>query len=537
MNKKVSKKNTIIDENQEQIEKISIAKADETVLDTPETVPPVKATKKKQQAKKNVENENNDLIESEDVIEEEVLEMSDLSVSVDQTTINDAIDNKLVKEIESKIEEQKADVEKSVEESEVYQEVVAEATKLELSEEIAEELLDEVEKIIEGSKEDISEILEEKEEKLEALKEELQTAETSEEVAAIEEKIEIVEATSEIEILETSLSEAEKIREAKIEALDSEKLTVLERDKAVEKIDNEYFAQNEITIEKIKEIETSVSLKEILNVSSEDKSVSNKVSLRLIKRNNNKARAGKIESYVKNPNNIVEISDLVKYYTTAKMAQQVLKGINLEIEKGDFVILFGKSGSGKSTLLNIISGLDRATFGDVIINTSNVTRMSDSQITKFRRQNMGFIFQRYNLLPNLTAYENVETGAYLEPKRAKRLNIKEIFELMDISDVMHKYPSEMSGGQQQRVSIARALVKNPQILFADEPTGALDDKMSLAVLKILSDINKKYGTTIIMVSHNPTLADMATKVVTLKSGYISEIAINKNPVAPENLNW
>ena len=255
----------------------------------------------------------------------------------------------------------------------------------------------------------------------------------------------------------------------------------------------------------------------------------------------NKANTSPIKKPVKeemlSDENIMEIRNVHKTYVTGKIGTPVLNGINFEIKKGEFIMLFGKSGSGKSTLLNVMSGLDRVTKGEIVSLSQNISAMKEAQITKFRRHHVGFIFQKYNLLPNLNAYENAETGSYLQKDRSKRVPIEDIFESMDIKDVMYKYPSEMSGGQQQRVSIARALAKNPEILFADEPTGALDEKMTLVVLEILAKINKEYNTTIIMVTHNPILAEMATKVVTLRNGYIESIKVNKNPKDPRKLKW
>ena len=260
-------------------------------------------------------------------------------------------------------------------------------------------------------------------------------------------------------------------------------------------------------------------------------------SLKAINRANSSPVKRPVKEKMLSEENIMEIRNVHKTYVTGKIATPVLKGINFEIKQGEFVMLFGKSGSGKSTLLNVMSGLDRVTKGEIVSLEQNVSAMKEAQITKFRRRHVGFIFQKYNLLPNLNAYENAETGSYLQKDRSKRVPIADIFESMDIKDVMYKYPSEMSGGQQQRVSIARALAKNPEILFADEPTGALDEKMTLVVLEILARINKEYNTTIIMVTHNPILADMATKIVTLRNGHVESIKVNKKPKKPSQLKW
>lgn len=223
--------------------------------------------------------------------------------------------------------------------------------------------------------------------------------------------------------------------------------------------------------------------------------------------------------------NIVEVSDVKKTYLSGNVATDVLKGISFSIKKGEIAILYGKSGSGKSTLLNIISALDRPTSGKVIVNDVNLPYLSNSKQTLFRRDNISFIFQNYNLLQNLNSYDNVETGAYLQKDKAKHLDIKKLFKDFDLEQCMFKYPSQMSGGQQQRVSILRAIAKNADILVADEPTGALDEKTGQIVLKILQEINRDYGTTIIIVSHDPDVAQMADKVIYLELGHIKDIIL------------
>lgn len=223
--------------------------------------------------------------------------------------------------------------------------------------------------------------------------------------------------------------------------------------------------------------------------------------------------------------NIVEVSDVKKTYLSGNVATDVLKGISFSIKKGEIAILYGKSGSGKSTLLNIISALDRPTSGKVIVNDVNLPYLSNSKQTLFRRNNISFIFQNYNLLQNLNSYDNVETGAYLQKDKAKHLDIKKLFKDFDLEQCMFKYPSQMSGGQQQRVSILKAIAKNADILVADEPTGALDEKTGQIVLKILQEINRDYGTTIIIVSHDPDVAQMADKVIYLELGHIKDIIL------------
>ncbi|WP_036476057.1 ABC transporter ATP-binding protein [Metamycoplasma spumans] len=251
-------------------------------------------------------------------------------------------------------------------------------------------------------------------------------------------------------------------------------------------------------------------------------------TLKKFKKANNKPRKKDADYNQKNTgDNIVEVSDVKKTYLSGNVATDVLKGISFEIKRGEIAILYGKSGSGKSTLLNIISALDRPTSGKVIVNNVNLPYLSDNKQTLFRRENISFIFQNYNLLQNLNSYDNVESGSYLQKDKSKHLDIKKLFKDFDLQECMYKYPSQMSGGQQQRVSILRAIAKNSEILVADEPTGALDEKTGLTVLKILQQINRDYGTTIIVVSHDPDVAKMADKVIYLELGHIKEIAIQE----------
>ncbi|MFV8414327.1 ABC transporter ATP-binding protein [Mycoplasma sp. Sp48II] len=235
--------------------------------------------------------------------------------------------------------------------------------------------------------------------------------------------------------------------------------------------------------------------------------------------------------------NIIDVRDVSKYYLAGNNVTRVLKNISLSIKKGEFVMIFGKSGGGKSTLLNLISGLDRPSRGDVIVCDDNLPYMSDTQLTLFRRKHVSFIFQNYNLLQNLNGYDNVETGAFLQTDKEKKLDIDQLFEEFDIVDIKNKFPSQMSGGQQQRISILRALAKNAEIIFADEPTGALDEATTEIVLSYLYDINKKYGTTIVMVTHNPLVEPIADRIFYVKKGRISKIKTNNKTIHPKELNW
>ena len=233
----------------------------------------------------------------------------------------------------------------------------------------------------------------------------------------------------------------------------------------------------------------------------------------------------------------IELSNVRKSYISGDLETKILKGINVKIKHGQLVSILGPSGSGKTTLLNLISGLDKATEGDIFVLGKNLTLLKDSNLTKFRRNNVGFIFQQYNLLSNLTAKENAEVGANLASKKSKPLTIREIFETIGMIPQLNKYPHQMSGGEQQRVSIARALAKNPKILFGDEPTGALDEVMGRKVLEILIEINRRYKTTVILVTHNPNIAEISDLVIHIQNGLIHEQIVNKNPKKPSEISW
>lgn len=230
---------------------------------------------------------------------------------------------------------------------------------------------------------------------------------------------------------------------------------------------------------------------------------------------------------------IVELQNLSKNFVSGgKQITRVLNDLNLQIKEGEFIVLYGKSGSGKSTLLNIMSGLDRPTHGQVIVANQNLPYLSNRQLTKFRRDNLAFIFQQYYLLNNITGYENAQTGAYLQREKlnhqeqSKQLN--DWFAQFELDEVKDKFPSQMSGGQQQRISIIRALSKNANIIFADEPTGALDPQTSLIVMESLKRINQELKKTVIMVSHDRSIAKYASRVITLKKGKIVNDSSQEN---------
>ncbi|WP_342274268.1 ABC transporter ATP-binding protein [Spiroplasma endosymbiont of Phycita roborella] len=262
---------------------------------------------------------------------------------------------------------------------------------------------------------------------------------------------------------------------------------------------------------------------------------------KLTKTHSKEILAGKIISMTNNTpdtqTNVIELFDVKKSYLTGDLEYEVLKGVNLKIKLGDFVVILGPSGSGKTTLLNIISGLDKPNTGDVFVAGYNLSLLKDSHLTKFRRDNVGFIFQQYNLLTNLTARENAEVGENLAKNKNKNMIIDDIFQVIEMDEHMNKFPSQLSGGQQQRVSIGRALAKNPTILFCDEPTGALDEEMGRKVLEILLDVNREYKTSIIMVTHNPNFQYVANTVINVKNGKIISVKNNEKPMKPNEINW
>lgn len=230
----------------------------------------------------------------------------------------------------------------------------------------------------------------------------------------------------------------------------------------------------------------------------------------------------------------VEINGIKKHFGAGDNKIEVLKGIDLEIEKGEMCVFLGPSGSGKSTLLNIIGAIESADEGTITVNGEKTRLMSEKQLTLYRRKHLGYVFQMYNLIPNLTVRENIEVGAYLSDNP---LDIDELMAILGISDQADKLPSQLSGGQQQRTSIGRAIVKNPDILLCDEPTGALDYKTSKEILKLLEDVNQKYGNTVIMVTHNDAIKNMADRVFTLRDGEIRKNYINENKVSAKDLEW
>jgi len=230
----------------------------------------------------------------------------------------------------------------------------------------------------------------------------------------------------------------------------------------------------------------------------------------------------------------LEIRGIKKHFGEGESRVEVLKGIDLEIAKGEICVLLGPSGSGKSTLLNIIGGIDNADSGYISINREKTAEMNEKALTLYRRKHLGYIFQMYNLIPNLNIKENVEVGAYLSDNP---LDVDELLKTLGLYEHRHKLPNQLSGGQQQRTAIGRAIVKNPDILLCDEPTGALDYNTSKEILKLIEEVNRKFGNTVIMVTHNDAIKLMADRVVKLRDGTIRKNYLNERRTSAAELEW
>lgn len=230
----------------------------------------------------------------------------------------------------------------------------------------------------------------------------------------------------------------------------------------------------------------------------------------------------------------VELSDVRKIYKMGEVEIAAADGISFSVGKGEFAVVVGASGAGKTTVLNILGGMDTATSGKVLVDGENIVKYSARNLTAYRRDDIGFVFQFYNLIPNLTVLENVELALQIcrEP-----LDAKEVLEQVGLGDRMNNFPAQLSGGEQQRVSIARALAKNPKLLLCDEPTGALDYNTGKAILKLLQDTCRNQGMTVILITHNSAIAPMADRVIHIKSGKVSKIIENENPVPVETIEW
>lgn len=231
---------------------------------------------------------------------------------------------------------------------------------------------------------------------------------------------------------------------------------------------------------------------------------------------------------------VLKAENISKSYKMGEVDVRALENVSFEAEKGEFIVILGPSGSGKSTLLNIIGGMDTPTSGNVYFNNELITNMTDKELTYYRRNKIGFVFQFYNLMATLTAKENVELAAEI---CENAIDIDDVMESVGLGDRKDHFPSQMSGGEQQRVAIARAVAKNPQILLCDEPTGALDFETGIQILRVLKDVNEKYKNTVIVITHNSSIAQMADRVIKMRSGKITEISVNENPISAERIEW
>lgn len=230
----------------------------------------------------------------------------------------------------------------------------------------------------------------------------------------------------------------------------------------------------------------------------------------------------------------VKLVDVRKIYQTGKVVTKAVDGIDFVIEKGEFAVIVGASGAGKTTVLNILGGMDRATSGHIYIDGNDIAAYNERQLTKYRRDDIGFVFQFYNLVPNLTALENVELASQI---CKNPLDAEMVLEEVGLGDRLMNFPAQLSGGEQQRVSIARAMAKNPKLLLCDEPTGALDYRTGKAILKLLQDTCRKKKKTVILITHNLAIAPMADRVIEIKSGKIDSIKINEEPQSVETIEW
>ena len=231
---------------------------------------------------------------------------------------------------------------------------------------------------------------------------------------------------------------------------------------------------------------------------------------------------------------LLNLSHIYKDYQQEKLVVPVLKDVSLSVEEGEYVAIMGPSGSGKSTLLNIIGGIETPDSGKITIHGETIGEMNEKNLTLYRRKHLGYIFQMYNLIPNLNIKENVEVGAYLSDNP---LDVDDLLKTLGLYEHRHKLPNQLSGGQQQRTAIGRAVVKNPDILLCDEPTGALDYHTSKEILKLLEDVSRKYGNTVVMVTHNDALQNMADRVVKLRDGKIRKNFVNETKIPAAELEW
>lgn len=232
--------------------------------------------------------------------------------------------------------------------------------------------------------------------------------------------------------------------------------------------------------------------------------------------------------------NFVQLKDVSKIYTMGEVEIRAVDGIEFSISRGEFVVIVGPSGAGKTTVLNILGGMDTATTGEVLVDGENIAKYSQKQLTGYRRDDIGFVFQFYNLIPNLTALENVELALQI---CKNPLKAQDVLEEVGLGKRLKNFPAQLSGGEQQRVSIARALAKNPKLLLCDEPTGALDYQTGKAILKLLQDMCREKGMTVIVITHNSAIAPMADRVIKIKNGKVAQMRINEQPISVEDIEW
>ncbi len=230
----------------------------------------------------------------------------------------------------------------------------------------------------------------------------------------------------------------------------------------------------------------------------------------------------------------VKLKNVTKTYQMGEVQIRAVDGIDFSIDKGEFVVVVGPSGAGKTTVLNILGGMDKASGGEVLVDGKDIAGYSQKQLTGYRRNDIGFVFQFYNLVPNLTALENVELALQIS---RNPLDAKTVMQEVGLGDRLNNFPAQLSGGEQQRVSIARALAKNPKLLLCDEPTGALDYQTGKAILKLLQDMCRERGMTVIVITHNSALTPMADRVIRIKNGKVSEMHRNEHPVSVETIEW
>lgn len=230
----------------------------------------------------------------------------------------------------------------------------------------------------------------------------------------------------------------------------------------------------------------------------------------------------------------VKLEHVTKIYRMGEVEIHAVDGIDFEINKGEFVVIVGPSGAGKTTVLNILGGMDSASTGSVLVDGNDIAKYSQKKLTGYRRDDIGFVFQFYNLIPNLTALENVELAMQI---CKNPLNAKTVLREVGLGERMANFPAQLSGGEQQRVSIARALAKNPKLLLCDEPTGALDYQTGKAILKLLQDMCREKGMTVIVITHNSAITPMADRVIRIKNGRVSSMELNENPIPVETIEW